>query len=499
MLLKNLSKSKIQKQILYIVKNSGFHNVSQLQNKAIPQIMKKKHLLLSSGGQRGKTSLLFLPEIFAKDNNRFAIIIAPDSKTINYIIEQYNFYKKTNFNSPEIIHTINDEFLLHNKNKKTLLISTARNFISCLRSTNIDYKQITKIYFTDNDAKKVSINYLKDIEFILAKKHKNTATVFIFRYINNQTLRSIKHFIRDVKILDATKNMFKQQIIYTAKIKNEYFRIQSLLYILNTYGDSANIYCNNSEELKNKISRIINKNYTLKHNYYKLEDLSKVPCSDNLNINIVYDFDSASKFLPSVNFLKVAGLFFIIHTDDETEKLKIFKEQKNIHMKKLNDTDVNLIKQNIDEIIRIIQEESDPDLLNEYRKLIKKNVKFHLRGYFTAYLLKNANTKNIRPRAAQLDNSKKTSRKTKKTREADPNMTALFVSIGKNKRVYPKDLSNLFSNALEIEKSEIGSIKILDNFSFIEVPNQLAETAIEKLNKFNYKNTAITVNYSKSK
>ncbi|MBN2651552.1 MAG: DbpA RNA binding domain-containing protein [Spirochaetales bacterium] len=500
---KKISNHKIHKYLLFIIKNSGFHGVSELQRKAVPKIMRKRHLMVSAGEQRGKTSLLFLPEIFSNEYKRFAVIITPDIPTINKIKSQYETYSREYFHFPEIITVSNNEVVLSREYRKHLLICTARDYISLVRSAGIKSRKVARIYFTDNSHKQIKQAYLKDMEFILAKKHKKTGTTFVFRFIDNEVIKSAKHFIRTIRILDTSKNMFHQHLVFLAPVTSNHSKRRSLFYILSTYGNTANIFCDNPEEVKSLLSTKFSENYASKHNYYNVEDLSKIPCSDNLNINIIYDFKSASNFLNAVDFSKAAGLFFIIHTADEVETLNIFKEQKNIQMKKLKETDVKLIERNIEDILKIIQEEADPDLLNEYKKIIKKNVKLHLRGYLTAYLFMNANTKNIKPRSIKLEENKNRASREKsreKTpREPNPDMTALFVSIGKNRRVFPKDLANLFASTLEVDKSEIGDIKILDNYSFVEVPNNLAELAIEKLNKQLFRKTSISVNYSKSK
>ena len=60
-------------------------------------------------------------------------------------------------------------------------------------------------------------------------------------------------------------------------------------------------------------------------------------------------------------------------------------------------------------------------------------------------------------------------------------MTKLFVNIGRNRRVFPKDLANLFVRTLALKSSDIGEVKVLDNYSFIEIPAELAERAIKQL------------------
>jgi hypothetical protein len=54
----------------------------------------------------------------------------------------------------------------------------------------------------------------------------------------------------------------------------------------------------------------------------------------------------------------------------------------------------------------------------------------------------------------------------------------LFVSVGKNRRVYPKDFVALFAELDGVEGDDIGQIKILDNYSFVEVDEKVADAII---------------------
>lgn len=136
-----------------------------------------------------------------------------------------------------------------------------------------------------------------------------------------------------------------------------------------------------------------------------------------------------------------------------------------------------LLKGKIRSIVKRIKEDADPEELNRLRKLVRRNVPIFLRGYFMAYLLKDASGK---VSVAQ-------------------DMKTLFVSIGKNRRVFPRDLSRLFSSTLDIKASSIGNIKVLDNYSFIDVPEPLAQKAISLLDGKDFRGRKITVNHARKK
>ncbi|MEI8095582.1 MAG: DbpA RNA binding domain-containing protein [Spirochaetales bacterium] len=75
----------------------------------------------------------------------------------------------------------------------------------------------------------------------------------------------------------------------------------------------------------------------------------------------------------------------------------------------------------------------------------------------------------------------------------------VFVSIGKNRRVFPRDLVLLFSTEGQLIKTDIGDIKILDNYSFVEVEEKVAAALISRLDGKTYRGRRLTVNFAKKR
>jgi hypothetical protein len=192
--------------------------------------------------------------------------------------------------------------------------------------------------------------------------------------------------------------------------------------------------------------------------------------------------------------------------------------------------DETALREHIEDILRRIEEEEDPQELNAYRRLFNKHVPLFRRGYFAGFIIKHGilkeDAREGRPRPKrerQETSSKGGSRKERKKKSssserspsADPTpteqdqddgsertengLTSVFVGIGKNRRVYPKDLVQLFSEIETIENTDIGQIKILDNYSFVEVNPDKAQAAIEHLNGSEYRGRKVTVNFARRK
>jgi hypothetical protein len=82
---------------------------------------------------------------------------------------------------------------------------------------------------------------------------------------------------------------------------------------------------------------------------------------------------------------------------------------------------------------------------------------------------------------------------------ADDVSTTLFISIGRNRRVYPRDLIGLILQNVEMDREHIGDIRVLDNYSFVQVITEDAEKIIAALNEFDYRGRKLAVSYSRKK
>jgi hypothetical protein len=153
-------------------------------------------------------------------------------------------------------------------------------------------------------------------------------------------------------------------------------------------------------------------------------------------------------------------------------------------------------KNTVSLVLDKIREEADPDLLADYYRLFKKEVSVFNRSKVAAYLLM----------AYDQGKLPHFTKKTPHTPEEDaprcPPMAEeetkrLFFSIGRSRRVFPRDILGLINTKASVAREDIGVIRILDNYSFVQVRDTAAETIIEMLDGINFRGRPLTVNYAK--
>ena len=81
----------------------------------------------------------------------------------------------------------------------------------------------------------------------------------------------------------------------------------------------------------------------------------------------------------------------------------------------------------------------------------------------------------------------------------DSDMARLFVSVGRSRRVSRQMLTDLFVVKLDLPHDQIGEVRVLDNFSFIEVPATIAQSAIDRITGETLNGRRVNVDYARSK
>jgi hypothetical protein len=166
------------------------------------------------------------------------------------------------------------------------------------------------------------------------------------------------------------------------------------------------------------------------------------------------------------------------------------------------DFDKEKTKRIISLVLEKIKTEVDLQTLDEYQKLFKKETTLFNRSLAAAYLLMlcdqektlRLNDYKKRPVSSGTDEAADAQRYTMSENES----TRLFFSVGRSRRVFPREILGIINTKTTVPREDIGVIRILDNYSFVQVRNSAAEKIIEALNGMNFRGRPLTVNYARS-
>jgi hypothetical protein len=180
---------------------------------------------------------------------------------------------------------------------------------------------------------------------------------------------------------------------------------------------------------------------------------------------------------------------------------------------RFNDEDFAALLQ---DAVQRVQSDEDPIEITRLKRFFKKNVPFSRRNYVGCYLAKIMLEQGVRlPGQKNKSGAERFSPPHKRPQKGegafhakqphrhaiiDESLAAtIFVSIGKNRRVFPRDLVTLLMQVAGLEQDRIGEIRVLDNYSFVQLFSQDADKVIAALNGHEYRGRTLSVSYSRKK
>jgi len=174
-------------------------------------------------------------------------------------------------------------------------------------------------------------------------------------------------------------------------------------------------------------------------------------------------------------------------------------------------------RKNLKVILDRMHTDADLAMLSEYRKIFKSEISLFRRSWASAFLLMYYDQKEVPQmqnfqRPGKIEGGKKRVPEKKSPPASASTAPAeaeniipeeeskrLFISIGKNRRLYPREIITLISSKTTATKEDIGSIRILDNYSFVQVRDTKADEIIAGINGTRFRGRTLNVNYAKPK
>jgi len=79
------------------------------------------------------------------------------------------------------------------------------------------------------------------------------------------------------------------------------------------------------------------------------------------------------------------------------------------------------------------------------------------------------------------------------TGRGETGMTRLFINVGRNQGIRPQDVVGAIANEAKIPGRSIGAIDILDAYTFVDVPSDMAQRVIDALSAASVKGRSVNV------
>ena len=494
-------------RLLSILRKAGFTQPTLLQQKVVPHIVSGRDLMVETLYAEGRTAAFLLPLCDTSETDgRYptSLIIASSTDQVKKTSQQFRRLASGSeiglrlttlgWNSPI------------KREAKTLaagsdiIVGTSERIIDHLRRNSLELKELRSVIVNLENLDEVE-GFERDVLFILSKLPRK-AQIVVF----TPTLRAVATLEGELRrpVVIRSEDWDRDNSIQSVYLAADPVHKAELLLslFLSRRVTRGVIYCRTMAVLKTLEKKLANEGIdsrilSTRTSAHQLEEIvrqfesGKTDCILTVRDSFppelhgmehviffnlpspVETYTELTRFLAETTRAKI--ITFV--TQEESEKLTVLQEKNKMKNENLPDND-EVIRGKVQSIVERIRNEEDPEVLNHYKKIIKKSVPFSLRSYFAAFLFKETLGSSVRG--------------------TEP-LKTIFVSIGRNRRVFPRDLSRLFTQTLDITPAEVGSIKVLDNYSFIDIPAALAQNAIDVLDGSEFHGRKITVNFARKK
>lgn len=475
--MENFNKFNLDKEILKALNILNYKKPSEVQNKVISNLLEKNNILVKAKTGTGKSAAFAIPicnEINQLENKLKALIIVPTRELALQVkeeIEQIGRIKSVKCSVILGKEPLKNQ-ILELKQGINVVVATPGRMINHISRGSIDLSNI-EYFIIDEVDKMFTKGFENDINTIMKNIPNSCCKSFFSATINNDLKVICDKHMETYKYIeinqeDILKNKIQEKYIKIEKTKSKYevlklifykFKPNKTIVFTNTKKQAELLYENMKkegflvEQIHGDISQerrfyIIDAFKKSKFNILISSDiLSRGIHVDDISLVINYDIPDDSEIyvhrIGRTGRAGKSGLAISLVLDNED------KEFLNIQ---------NYINRDIDRI-NISYDENDQ---KDYEKIVKNlNQKIKL---------------------VQVE----------KEDEFKGEVVKIHINIGKKKKIRIGDIVGALNNIEGIENSDLGVIKIYDNYSNVDILNKKGE-------KFLKENTNIVIKNKKAK
>ncbi len=498
----------LSKEVLQAVESMGFEEPTPIQAKTIPILLKGRDVIAQAQTGTGKTAAYGITIVEKADPNNFmvqALILTPTRELAIQVAEEMN--KTGKFKRIQAIPIYGGQSIERQiralKKGVQVVVGTPGRVIDLINRKMLKLNYI-KIVVLDEADEMLDMGFIDDITKILKETPKERQTLLFSATMPDTIVKIAGRYMRNPEKVTVAKDMLTgpkiNQIFYEMK-KSE--KTDALCRLIDAEdSDLFLVFCHTKREVDDVAADLKLRGYEAEAIHGDFSQSQREAVMKRFRegrIDVLVATDVAARGIDISNITHVInfsipqnpdsyvhrigrtgragkeGIAITFVTPREDKQLRLIqqvaktkiKRGKLPSMQEIQDARVERLKEKVQEFI-------DDKRFDLYVKMVERLsdglqpievaaalLKFQLEGFGAATAGESS-----------LDET-----------GATAGMARLFITVGREQKIRPGDIVKLITEKTGIDYRTIGNIKMLEKFTFVEVPRDSAERVIDALQK----------------
>lgn len=497
----------LSEELLSAVKSMGFDEMTEIQEKSIPVIMKGLDIIGRSNTGTGKTAAFGIPvieKILQNDSDFIqTLILCPTRELAQQACEEIKkFSKYKNWVKPLAIFggVSIDKQIYQLKRGVNIIIGTPGRIIDHINRHTLKLQNLKTIVLDEAD-EMLQMGFREDIENILQYIPKERQTI-LFSATMPLEILAITHKYQNNPILIKTNTKSKtvesiEQYYYIVPMGKKFDALDLLL--IKNQPKSSMIFCNTKKMVDELTNILVSKGYKAAGIHGDMKQLQRTSVMNSFKsgkTSILVATDVAARGI-DVNGIDAVFNFdlpqdneYYIHRIGRTGRAGKSGTAYTLVCNRKQVSDLNMIAKNTKSVIKESELPNKSELVDieieNYEKFIShladkkiykesydlinsllekgwtyENISVYLLNYLFGAKLQNIpDVKVIKYNNFYLPDNKNINKRTAKVN----------INLGKNQKINPNYILGALVDATGISGKSFGKINIHDNFTTVDVP-----------------------------
>lgn len=494
----------LSEKMIKALEDIGYNEMTEIQEKAIPEIMNGSDIIGLSQTGTGKTAAFGVPaieDVDVKSKKTQILILAPTRELACQITDELRKFTKYMENLKLLTvyggQSIEKQIIPLRRGVQ-IVIGTPGRIMDHMRKDTLKLNDV-KLVILDEADEMLNMGFREDIETILTEVPEERQTLLFSATMNDKILDITKRFLKTPKkIKIKAKELTVENIEQIAFQTKGNMKDEITTRVIDLYKpEKTIIFCNTKKKVDQLFDYLKAKKYNVDviHGDIKQDQRERtIKKVKNGDVKVLIATDVAARGIDIANLDLVINYDipqeeeYYVHRIGRTGRNKnsgrsitfvVGKEMNKIEsIERYAKTKIRFDKiPTITEINKV----KDEELINKIANIVNNN-EYVESDMFNEFLTnKDLDLKKLAKAMFTLINGKKEEDKEiieKKYEVNSDGCVKLFFNIGKKDKIMVKDIIGSISANTAISGKEIGKVNILDSFSFVEVPQEYVEDII---------------------